>query len=123
MTGGNSGNSLQTTEMLAGEGTSQPGPDMPAALKDHCQVQMGTSVYVMGGYGPTYDSSSVFMLQDLMWREVSPMLASRYWHSCIAYGGRIYAIGGFADYALSTVEIYDPLSDSWQQGPELPVSL
>ena len=102
---------LRTTEILTGEGTSQPGPDMPAALEDHCQLQMGTSVYVIGGYGPTYDSSSVFMLQDLMWREVSPMLASRYWHSCIAYGGKIYAIGGVG---VSTVEIYDPLTDSWQ---------
>ena len=113
MTGGedSSFTTLLTTEILTGEGTFQPGPDMPAELYDHCQVQMRTSVYVIGGYGPNVDSSSVFVLQDLVWKEVSPLLTPRGQHACIAYGGKIYAIGGVG---VSTVEIYDPLTDSWQ---------
>jgi N-acetylneuraminic acid mutarotase len=115
---------LPTTEILKGDGTSQPGPDMPGANYDHCQVQMGTSVYVIGGW-EEYRSSSVFVLEDLVWRKVSPMLSTRSDHACIAYGGKIYAIGGQDENGalLSTVEMYDPLSDSWQQGPALPVGL
>jgi N-acetylneuraminic acid mutarotase len=124
VTGGSSlGVKFQTTEILTGDGTSQPGPDMPAALDKHCQVQMGTSVYVMGGRGSSGASSSVFMLEGLVWREVSPMLTPRYDLTCIAYGGKIYANGGYGGGSLSTVEIYDPVSNSWQQGPELPVTL
>jgi serine/threonine-protein kinase PknK len=126
VTGGNEyPNDLRTTEILTGDGTSQPGPDMPAALFGHCQVQMGSSVYVIGGTLWNGRSSSVFVLQDLMWREVSPLPAPRYEQACIAYGGKIYAIGGMDEVGstLSTVEIYDPLSDSWQQGPALPVVL
>jgi hypothetical protein len=115
---------LPTTEIWTGEGTSEPGPDMPAALAEHCQVQLGNSIYVMGGIGLSGRSSSVFVLEGLMWREVSPLRIPSGAHACIAYGGKIYAIGGWDGSArLSTVEIYDPLSDIWQQGPELPVTL
>ena len=59
-----------------------------------------------------------------MWKEVSPMLTPRDRHACIAYDGKIYAIAGRSGGTyLSTVEIYDPLSNSWQQGPALPVTL
>ena len=96
---------------------------MPAALYNHCQVHMSTSVYVMGGMGSSSYSSSVFFLQDLMWREVSPMLAPRQVPAFIAPDMKIYAIGGADRFVLSKDEIYDPLSDRWQQGPALPVTL
>ena len=43
---------LQTTEIIGENGLHYPVPDMPSALYDHCQVQLGTSVYVVGGMGP-----------------------------------------------------------------------
>ena len=30
-----------------------------------------------------------------------------------ANNGKIYAIGGYNDYSLSTVEEYDPATDTW----------
>eukprot|EP00091_Calanus_sinicus_P011320 TRINITY_DN25666_c0_g1_i1.p1 TRINITY_DN25666_c0_g1~~TRINITY_DN25666_c0_g1_i1.p1 ORF type:complete len:122 (+),score=15.26 TRINITY_DN25666_c0_g1_i1:105-470(+) len=97
---------------------------MPATLYRHCQVQMGTSVYVMGGYGSSGWSASVFVLEDSVWREASPMVTPRSFHACTAHEGKIYAIGGNdGSSILSSVEIYDPLTDSWDRGPELPLTL
>lgn len=114
---------LQTTEMLKDTG-NEPGPDLPSAFHAHCQVLMGTSVYVAGGTGPTHYLSSVFVLESGVWRSLSPMITSRHGHSCIAFEGKMYAIGGRGslDY-LPTVEIYDPISDNWAVGPPLPTSL
>lgn len=36
-------------------------------------------------------------------------------------GGRIYVIGGHAlGEALTTVEMYNPVTDTWETGPSLP---
>lgn len=34
-------------------------------------------------------------------------------------GGKIYVVGGDAPGALATVEVYDPISDTWENGPSL----
>src|SRR4051812_43476519 len=41
---------------------------------------------------------------------------AREWATCSNVHGKIYAIGGFDGHdILSTVEVYDPLTDSWAQ--------
>ena len=104
MTGGRDSGfkKLRTTEIFAQDGTFQPGPDMPDTLVQHCQVQMGTSVYVVGGSGASGGSSSVFVLEGSLWREVSPMLTPREDLTCIAYHGKIYARLGWR----STVSVH-----------------
>ena len=105
-----------------------PGPDMPGALRDHCQVNMGSSVYVLGGTaGSSGASSLVFVLELGVWRAISSMRDPRSSLACIAHDGSIYAIGGYDPNAwpayLSTVEVYNPGSDTWQPGPVLPSPL
>jgi len=41
-------------------------------------------------------------------------------HTCIVVDGKILAIGGHNGAALTTVEEYDPLADTWISRPSLP---
>ena len=52
VTGGEdaSGTPLSSTEVLTGEGWVA-GPDMPVAVAEHCQVSVGSRVYVAGRAG------------------------------------------------------------------------
>jgi hypothetical protein len=52
ITGGvdSSGTRLSSTEKLTGEGWVA-GPDMPVAVRSHCQVSVGSRVYLTGRAG------------------------------------------------------------------------
>ena len=118
-------NLLQIPEIFTEGGASSPGPAMPAAIKSHCQVQMGTSVYVIGGIRQSnVIFGDVFILDGVVWSEGTSMITPRYNHACIDYSGNIYAIGGHDGSSISKkVEIYNPQSNSWQIGPTLPTEL
>ena len=46
------------------------------------------------------------------------MSTARQDHASAAVGGKLYVFGGYGGGVhLSTVEIYDPASNSWAQGP------
>ena len=49
------------------------------------------------------------------------MSTARRTHASAAVGGKLYVFGGrdSDDEFLSMVEVYDPASDSWEQGPSL----
>ena len=111
----------ETTVVFTEDGNSDPGPVMPSGREQHCQLLIGTSVYVIGGYEQGVgDSNSMIVLEEGVWRELSAMPNTRTNHACIAYSGKIYAIGGSWN---PTVDIYDPVSDSWEVGPSLPIPL
>lgn len=58
------------------------------------------------------------------WENVAPLNISRYQHSCTVLNGEIYAIGGHnGSNSLSSIEIYDPGSNSWRFGTSLPKAL
>ncbi len=59
------------------------------------------------------------------WSEVAPMTTPRSNHAAAVYGGKIYVFGGVdqSAAALSSVEIYDPVTDSWTAGTSSPVPL
>ncbi|MEW5759422.1 MAG: CARDB domain-containing protein [Candidatus Thermoplasmatota archaeon] len=54
------------------------------------------------------------------WSNLSSMPTARSQLGLATLGGKIYAIGGFKENLLNTVEIYSPTSDSWVGGPPLP---
>ena len=119
-------NLLHIPEIFTEGGTSSPGPEMPAAIKSHCQVLMGTSVYVIGGLRQSNEIlGDVFILDGGAWMlGALSMSTPRYNHACIDYSGNIYAIGGHDGSSISNkVEIYNPQSNSWQIGPTLPTEL
>ena len=72
-------------------------------------------------YNPTTDT----------WTTKSPMPTSRGWHSAIVIDGKIYIFGGVQDSGPSrvegansvlTVEVYDPVADTWSQKGDMPKS-
>ncbi len=41
-------------------------------------------------------------------------------HTSSVLNGKIYAIGGWNNTALGTLEIFDPATNSWSTGPSMP---
>lgn len=64
--------------------------------------------------------------QQVSWNEGQPMPTNRTEISSEKIGDRIYVLGG-ADYLkdgiMNTVEIYDPINDTWAQSTPLPISI
>ncbi len=62
---------------------------------------------------------------ELAWEYVAPLQTARSAHTAVEYSGCIYVIGGITRQAtvLSSIEIYDPDSNEWTSGPDLPVPL
>lgn len=89
------------------------------------------TIYVFGGltggFGeePASGAAWAFDPDAGAWRELSPMLTPRdSAQVALANDGRLYVIGGAAGgEAVSTVEVYDPASDSWDTAPPAPVLL
>jgi N-acetylneuraminic acid mutarotase len=96
-------------------------PDMKTARYSCGAALLGNRIYVVGGFG--YDSSNnetvplaeceYFDTEAQTWHTVSSLQCGRGALSVVAVDGRLYAIGGFNGRYLSSVERYDPLTDSW----------
>ena len=128
---------LKTTEVYRA-GRWAYGPEMPRAIWDHCQVLLGDTVYITGGqtqnytYGMSHAFTNMLTLKSKNggnWIEVdSPAVIPRESHTCAAHAGKMYVIGGWMDDGftlneLSSVEIFDPSSETWSFGPKLPKTL
>jgi len=116
-----------TTEFLTKSGEWEFGPRMPRALKKHCQVSVGSDVYVLGG--DTYEDVEmgyVYRLSegDSDWTILKDMEFARFYHGCAVHNNYIYALGGLMWYpGLSTVQISERLDLStmtWERLPKLP---
>ena len=55
------------------------------------------------------------------WTTKSPMPTARYVLTSSVVNGKIYAIGGDADYRASVVEAYDPLTNTWASKANMPM--
>ncbi len=94
----------------------------------------GGKLHFMGGLEADRDTDSAdHWVLDLdewaqgsaRWRNAAPMPEPRNQFSCVAFDGKIYAIGGqFHHDSMqldqARVDIYDPETDSWSNGPPLP---
>jgi hypothetical protein len=59
------------------------------------------------------------------WDEMAPLAGPRKQHAAVVLGGKIWVLGGFDDEntALTSVEIYDPVTNQWSAGPAMPKAL
>ena len=115
---------FQTTEIYKPDGTWAAGPDLPTEFHSHCQVQVGTKVFIIGGRSVDNTSPSTFLLENSRWKEMEKMKQPREFHACVEFLGNIYSIGGTAETGpIATVEIYDTNTNTWKDGPELPIPL
>ena len=72
-----------------------------------------TSVYAMQAAANT----------TISWSAKAPMPTARTWISAAAYGGKIFAFGGLTSTTkLTTVERYDPASNTWDSRAAMPTA-
>ena len=109
-------------------------PLLPATRGGGGLALIGRRLHFMGGVEADRDTdSSDHWVLDLdawaegraEWQDAAPMPVPRNQFSCVAVGGKIYAIGGqFHHDSMqldqARVDIYDPVTDSWSGGPSLP---
>jgi Kelch motif protein/HYDIN/CFA65/VesB family protein len=127
--GGSSGGALATAEWY-NPATSvwNPLPPMSTARQQlgaaaaPCPTpQTGTCVYAVGGFTPgpvIHALVEVYNPATGTWGPAAPMLTPRSQLAvvaapCPATGTCIYAVGGFNSGELSTVEVYNPATNTW----------
>jgi len=103
--------------------------DMPDARWGHATCAVNGKIYVIGGargwpVQELYDSIAVYDPATDTWTMGSPMQTLRWGISCSVVNEKIYVIGGTAASSgietaesYSTVEIYDPETDTWLKTP------
>ena len=121
--------------MAQSEGAWTSRAPLPAGVAEVDVAELDGQVYVVGGteqvgegeldwastlvlrYDPTLDA----------WDERAPLPYELSHVGLAAFGGRLYAIGGFTNVAHlhpQTVALaYDPAADAWSELPPLPVTL
>jgi len=106
---------------------------LPSPTRTHCQVSVGDTVYIVGGYtnsGTTGDTYKLSMATK-QWVKQSSLNTPRYNHGCAAWDGGVIVVGGWDDgrlssagrVVLSSVEKYNPVSNKWFTVTPLPTPL
>ena len=54
---------------------------------------------------------------------MEPLLQERYWHAAVTLQGQVYVIGGRGSSTGSTTEVLPAGSNTWEEGPEIPVQM
>ncbi|APP75824.1 ring canal kelch [Xanthomonas vesicatoria ATCC 35937] len=95
----------------------------PHARHENSLVAIGERLYLIGGRDQR--PLEIFDTRTHRWSQGSapPLMVSH--AQAVALSGKLYFVGGFTgDYpeeaSLTHMLIYDPQTDSWQVGPEIP---
>jgi N-acetylneuraminic acid mutarotase len=107
--------------------------EMPTGRWQHYTCVVDGKIYVIGGAGPVYEalgSVEVYDPASDTWTAKSEMPTAREGLSTSVVNGKIYAIGGIesssATYmqveTFSTVEEYDPTTDTWTTKSPMPTA-
>ena len=85
-------------------------------------MEVGGQVVIIGGRESDSALAKTLVMEGEGWREISSMVVARQFHACAEFSDKIYSIGGetVTGDLLSSVEIYDPATNEWSEGPELP---
>ena len=105
-------------------------PALPRPRSSHDAVLVGDQLYVVGGWQlrgagnePVWhDTMAVLDLAaaEPAWQSM-PQPFQRRALAVAAAGGKVYAFGGLStDGTSRRVDVYDPHTESWREGPELP---
>jgi len=103
--------------------------DMPTARSGHSASVVNGKIYVIGGEPRAQASVSTVEEYDPAmdtWTRKADMPTKRTFLCTCAVDGEIYAIGGVtagvpgADRNPSTVEVYDPATDTWTRRADIP---
>ena len=110
-------------------------PPLPAPRSTHDAVVLDNRLYVVGGWtmggGDSAntdfcDDALVFDLKspDAKWETLPTQPFHRRALAAATVAGKVYVLGGLTDESKvsKAVDVYDPATKSWAQGPELPGS-
>jgi len=126
---------LAEMSLANAEGTWATRADMPTVRWELSTCVVDGKIYAIGGAGPVYEALRTVEEYDPAtdtWTPKSEMATARQGLSTNVVDGKIYAIGGgaFPPNALpgeeydtfSTVEAYDPATDTWTTKSEMPTA-
>jgi N-acetylneuraminic acid mutarotase len=100
-----------------------PEGELPTRRAEGAYVRIGDLFYLVGGRGER--PVEVFDPATGVWRGGSPPPIELHHFQAVAHDGRIYVLGamtgGFpTEPPIPAVYIYDPATDEWTVGPEVP---
>ena len=111
-------------------GTWRELPPLPAPRSSHDAVVLDGRIFVVGGWRLSgTDNASVWhhtmavldpAAEAPVWRSI-PQPFERRALAVAAAGGKVYAFGGLdSEGTRRDVHIFDPATETWRQGPEMP---
>lgn len=82
-------------------------------------VALNNFLYALGGRNRStdhyFDLAERYNTQTHQWQPVAPLNTPRAWPSVAVYDNKIFVLGGFdGAHRLSSVEVYDPETDTWR---------
>ncbi len=100
-------------------------PDMPEQVTAGAAVALGGRIYIVGGSGSGRgDEMLVFTPEDGSWATLPGPASPREHLAAVAFDNRLWVLGGrwrgIGEQA--GIEIFDPSTGSWSQGPPLQVA-
>ncbi|MBM3756444.1 MAG: hypothetical protein FJW38_20945 [Acidobacteria bacterium] len=98
---------------------------MPRPRGGGAAAALDGKIYVAGGRPPGGAEFAVYDPAADRWTELPAIPTQRNHLAVIAFGGKIYVIGGrveagFQSRVLDTVEVFDPVTNSWSNAAPLP---
>ncbi len=93
-------------------------------------VEINGKIYVVGGaqnLNTVLNINEVYDTKTNTWTEKAPMPVGVHAYGAAAYNGKMYIFGGDKQSGnniwtfTKLVQVYDPVSDSWEQLPDMPV--
>jgi N-acetylneuraminic acid mutarotase len=122
---------LNTVEMYDPSSNAwSAAPPMPTARNGVAVVAVNGKIYALGGSNASIGSTNIVEVYDPSantWNAVAPMPTARTGLAAATLNGKIYAIGGSgrvggSSVFLSTVEVYDPSTDTWSVAAPMPTA-
>jgi N-acetylneuraminic acid mutarotase len=96
-----------------------------AARHENSAVLLGNDLYVFGGRGER--PLQALDLKTQRWRALASPPLEMHHAQAVAHGGRIFVVSGLTgqfpeEPSLEQVHIYDPATDAWSRGPDIPLA-
>lgn len=96
---------------------------LPAPLGAHAAAALNGLIYVVGGVSPIPDAGRTLLIYDPeadSWSTHPELMPTAREHVvAVAFEGQLWVIGGRTGENLDVVEIFDPESGVWTEGPRL----
>ena len=107
------------------------GPSLPSASSGQTGATVDEEFCVFGGMNSsnTAKTNTVVCFDPLSgasgsWAARTPMPTARAMAAAVTIDGRVYVVGGamgaFNNQSLSTLEVYDPVTNTWSTGAPMP---